>query len=197
VINLTKIAVATQNGGLDDQVSSIFGRCPTFTMVEAEDEEIKDSEVIQNEHADDADERSGAGIQAASLVANEGVDAVIAGNFGPNVASVLNQSGVEMVAVSNLSVREAVNKYLSGEVNPITQATAPAMSGAGGGRGQGMGRRMLSQQGTGRAPRVGTQPSDQTGTQKLEEDRIENLEKRVENIESMVKEIRKSIEDLK
>ena len=35
-----KIAVSTTKGGLEDNVSQIFGRCPTFTLVEVNDKEI-------------------------------------------------------------------------------------------------------------------------------------------------------------
>ncbi len=191
---MTKISVATQNGGLDDKVSSIFGRCQTFTIVETDEGEIKNSEVIQNKYAN---ERSGAGIQAASLVANSGAEAVIAGNFGPNVASVFSQSGIEMVPASNLSVRDAVNKYLKGEIEPVTQATTPAMSGSGGGRGRGGGRRMLSQQGSGSFSRREVErSSSQTGSGKPGE-KIESLENRVNKLENLIEEIKKSIEELK
>ncbi len=134
---MVRTAVATQGGGLDDQVSQVFGRCQTYTFVDVEGGEIQGSEVKQNQY-DNA--TGGAGIQAAGFIANQGADVVIAGNFGPNVASVFKQSGVEMVMASGMMVREAVQSYLDGNLQTVSQATAQTMSGSGGGRG--MGRRM-------------------------------------------------------
>ena len=38
-----KICVATNQGGLDDTVSAVFGRCQTYTFVDVEGKEIKDT----------------------------------------------------------------------------------------------------------------------------------------------------------
>lgn len=142
-----KIVVATTEGGLDDQVSPVFGRAQTFTVVEVEGEEIKGASVIQNPYVNAP---GGAGIQAAQLVANEGPDSVIAGNFGPNVAGVLSQAGIEMYTAGGISVREAVRKYLKGELSPVA-AGAPGPMPMYGGMGMGMGMGM----GRGRGGRMG------------------------------------------
>ena len=67
-----KIAVATMKGGLEDSVSPVMGRCQTFTVVEVAGEEITVTEIIENKFAEAA---GGAGIQAAQLVADQGVGA--------------------------------------------------------------------------------------------------------------------------
>ena len=119
---MTRIFVAaTDSGGPGDLVFPNFGRAPTFTVVEVEGNEIKKATVIDNPYASAA---GGAGIQAAQLVAERGAEAVFAGNFGPNASGVLAQAGVKMVPVSGLTVREAVEKYLRGELSP-TQAPGP------------------------------------------------------------------------
>ncbi|MFP4005680.1 MAG: NifB/NifX family molybdenum-iron cluster-binding protein [Candidatus Hadarchaeia archaeon] len=200
---MVRLVVATQQGGLEDQVSPVFGRCQTYTTVDAENGEIKNAEVAQNQYAN---AMSGAGIQAAGFVANQGAEAVIAGNFGPNVASVLNQSGVKMVPASGMSVREAVQKYLDGEIEPVAQATSAAKAGmgGGGGRGMGMGRGMRTQQPSQQPTQGPTQqrqqPSGAQGqrpSQSTQGDRIDNLENRLEKLESQLKEITKGLEDLK
>ncbi|MFW5912268.1 MAG: NifB/NifX family molybdenum-iron cluster-binding protein [Candidatus Hadarchaeota archaeon] len=139
---MKKIVVATQQGGLEDQVSPVFGRCQTYTVVEVEEGKIKNSRVFQNEYINTM---SGAGIQAAGFVTNQNAEAVISGNFGPNVTSVLNQSGVKMVPVSGMNVKEAVENYLQGELQPVSQATIPAKRGIGRGGGRGMGGEMKNQ----------------------------------------------------
>lgn len=133
-----KIAVATTKGGLDDTVSPVMGRCLTFTLVEVEGEEIKKTEVVKN---DFAAATGGAGVQAAQFVANQKVEAVIAGNFGPNAFGILDQAGVKVVQAQG-TVRDMVMKYAKGELEPLDSSTAPlfgGMGGRGGGQGRGMG----------------------------------------------------------
>lgn len=138
-----KIVVGTNKGGLDDTVSPVFGRCPTYSVVECEGNEIKDSTVEINPGFSAA---GGAGIQAAQYVSGLNAEAVIAGNFGPNAASVLNQTGVKMIQAQG-NVKDVVSRYLKGELQPITAPTVKDHFGMGrggsggrGGYGRGQGR---------------------------------------------------------
>lgn len=136
---------ATVAGGLEDQVSQVFGRTPTFTVVEVEDGKISRASVIPNPYGNVP---SGAGIQAAQLVAEKSPRAAFAGDFGPNVAGVLSQAGIEMIPVSGITVRQAVEQYLSGRLAPMSGAYAGP--GFGPGMGRGMGRGMGYGAGMGR-----------------------------------------------
>lgn len=199
---MVKIVVATQNGGLDDQVSQVFGRCQTYTVVKVENGKIQNSEVVQNQYAN---AMSGAGIQAAGFVTNEGAEAIISGNFGPNVASVLNQAGVKMVPASGLSVREAVQKYLDRELEPISEATSAAKSGMGQSGGRGMGRKMMNQQNPQTSKSQGQKPSNTQNRQVSSDEEgessqkgeLESLENRIEGLEDQLNQVVKSLEDLK
>ena len=132
-----KICVATTKGGLEDMVSPIFGRCPTYTFVEVEGKEIKNTEIVQNDFAQAA---GGAGIQASQFVAGKGSNVVIAGSYGPNAFPILNQASIKVVSTTGISVKDAVMKYLNGELQEIAQATGPAYGGIpGGGMGRGGG----------------------------------------------------------
>ncbi len=202
---MVRLIVSTQQGGLDDQVSQVFGRCQTYTIVDVENGDIKNVDVVQNQYAN---AMSGAGIQAAGFVANQGAEAVISGNYGPNVVSVLKQSGVKMISASGMSVREAVQKYLNGNLESVSQPTSAAKSGMGGGGGRGMGmgmgRGMRSQQpsqqpiqqGQQSAGTSGQQPS-QPSSEGNKEVRIDKLENRLEKLEGQLDEIMKGLEDLK
>ena len=130
-----RIAVATVNGGLDDIVNVQFGRTPTFTIVDVEDGEIKNVKVIQNPYSSAP---SGAGVQISQMIINENCNVVIAGNIGPNSYEILSMGGVDMRNGSGLTVREAVERYLRGELPPITPRGG---YGRGGGRGMGRGKR--------------------------------------------------------
>ena len=116
-----KIIVATNRGGLEDDVSPVFGRCQTFTIIEAEGSEIKNVEVVPNQFANAV---HGAGIQAGQWVVSQKAKAVIAGNFGPNVSSILQQAGIEMI-VAQGKVKEVVEKYLRGELRSPSTPPSP------------------------------------------------------------------------
>ena len=132
-----KICIASNsNGGLEDTVSMQFGRCPTFTVVEIEGNSIKDAYVIPNPGASAA---SGAGMQAGQAVVNEGCKVLIAGAIGPNSAQVLTLGGVEMRTSPEIKVKEAVEKYIKGEL-PIASVSEEGGIGRGTGRGMGQGR---------------------------------------------------------
>ena len=139
-----RIAVATNTGGLEDTVSQVFARAPTFTIADVENGEIKDVRVMRNPAASAG---GGAGIQAAQILINEGVQAIVAGNFGPNASGLLAQTGVAMIASSGTKVEEAVKSAEkagpSASANLPPVAPSPVMPygmGYGGGMGYGMGR---------------------------------------------------------
>lgn len=144
-----KILVATSGeGGLGDIVSPVFGRCPIFTIVDIEGKDINNVKVVQNQYASGT---GGVGIQVAQFAVNEKVNVVMAGNFGPNASTVLMQAKIEAIQISNITVKEAVTKYLNKELpttqqNPlITSANGPGM-----GYGRGRGRDMRRGRGGGR-----------------------------------------------
>ena len=129
-----RIVVATVRGGLEDFVNQAFGRTPTFTIVDVEDGEIKNVRVVPNPSASAP---RGAGVQAAQFCIDEGANAVISGQFGPNSSQVLQASGIRFVsAPPTMRVEEAIRAFLRGE---LTQAIFGPEGGAGMGRGRGMG----------------------------------------------------------
>jgi Uncharacterized conserved protein len=155
-----KIGVASSGkGGLDDMTSPVFGRCLAFTIVEVDGKEIKSSYTVNNSFSGAT---GGAGIQSAQMLITEGIKVIIAGNYGPNASTVFGQAGVEMVSLQGIPVKDAVMKYLSGEVKGgITQPTGQPMSGRGTGMGRGMGQGMGTGMGRGMG-RAGTMPPTQT-----------------------------------
>ncbi|AHF80473.1 NifB/NifX family molybdenum-iron cluster-binding protein [Thermococcus paralvinellae] len=132
-----RFIIATRKGGLDDFVTQSFGRASTFTIVDVDENgNIINVQVVQNPAYTAP---KGAGIQAAQLCINEGVDIVIAGQFGPNSSQVLQAAGIKFVsAPPTMTVEQAVQAYLRGE---LTQPILGA-EGGGRGRGKGMGRGM-------------------------------------------------------
>ncbi len=173
-----KMALATNRGGLEDMVSPTFGMTPTFTIVEVDEGKIKRVEVIENTFANAF---GGAGIRAAELIANKGAKVAIAGNFGPNVFMVFSQAGIEAFVAHGITVKEAVEKYLRGEL----QRFSPG-AGFVGGRGMGMGKRMRAFYAP---PSPTTPPTTPASSINLEE-RISRLEKDIAEIKKMIKELK-------
>ena len=136
-----RIAFASAgSGGLDDTISSVFGRAPTFTIVDIENGEIKDVKTLENPASKLP---GGAGIQAAQFIVEQGVTHVVAGNFGPNASMVLSQMGIEMIIMSSMKIKDAIEKIKSGDYQRFEaqEALGAPIMGPGGygrwGRGEG------------------------------------------------------------
>ena len=136
-----KIAVSAMADNLDAMVDARFGRCAYFVIVEVEGNEIKSSEAVKNPGVTAI---GGAGIQAAQIVANKGVEALITGNIGPNAFAALSGTGIKVITgIGGITVKGAVQRYLKGELKETKQPTTPGFGpgrGMGRGMGPGMGR---------------------------------------------------------
>ena len=142
-----KVAITTNPpGGLNATLNLQFGRCPMFTIIEIDASgNIVNTKIIPNPGTQ---AMHGAGPLAAQTVAQEGVDTIISGNFGPNASNALMSLGIKMYqAPPNITVRDAINMLLSGTLAPASPVGAP---GYGMGRGMGRGRGMGMSGGMGR-----------------------------------------------
>ena len=166
-----RILVATNVGGLDDNVSMVFSRAPTFTIIEVEGNEIKNVNVMPNQFANAV---HGAGIQVAQFIASQGIDVVIGGNFGPNVSSILSQYGIQMISAQG-RVREVVEKFLKGELTPqsLPPSSPPSM------------------------PSLPPPPTPPSMPSPSLNERIKMLEEEIARIEDLVEEVKKAIKELK
>ena len=147
-----KIAISSTGRSIDAQVDARFGRCPFFILV---DPASGDVEVLENEASTTA---TGAGIQAAQMVANAGVEAVITGNLGPKAADVLAAAGLKVYTGRTGTVRQVMQQYGSGglEATSSPSPSPPAnISGAGGSAAIGTGRAGGRGMGRGRGRRCG------------------------------------------
>jgi predicted Fe-Mo cluster-binding NifX family protein len=127
-------------GGLNEIFSQRFGRCDSFTFVTIENNEIAEVRSIENPAKD---EMGGAGIKAAQFVGNSKVKDVIVGFVGPNAAQSLNALKINMLKAPDrqLTVKEALDLYINGNLSIISSSNVMNRAGAGGGRGMGRGRR--------------------------------------------------------
>jgi predicted Fe-Mo cluster-binding NifX family protein len=141
-----KIAVSASSPDLESPVDPRFGRCPYYLIV---DPETMEFEAVENPYVSAS---SGAGIQAAQLVAQKNAEAVLTGSCGPNAFQTLKSAGVKVVTGVTSTIAEAVRKYASGkEFREASGPDVPPHLGMGPGMiaGMGRGRRMVRSPGKG------------------------------------------------
>ncbi len=120
-----KVAVSAKGQTLDAEIDPRFGRCQYLIFI--------DTESMEYEAHNNADSSagSGAGIATAQVVANRGVQAVLTGNIGPNAHRVLAEAGIETMTGVSGTIKEAVERYRSGNINIASGPTVGAHAGIG------------------------------------------------------------------
>jgi predicted Fe-Mo cluster-binding NifX family protein len=146
-----RIVVTSSGVDLRAPASPLFGRCRAYVFVETESMTF---EAVENPAIGAA---SGAGIQAAQFVVQQGAGAVVTGNLGPNAYDVFQSAGVPVYLFGGGTVRQAAEAFKTGLLQSIGGATTQAGTGIGAlagsaaetggpqwnvgiGRGRGMGR---------------------------------------------------------
>jgi predicted Fe-Mo cluster-binding NifX family protein len=130
-----KIAIACQGMKLESQVDARFGRCPYFLIIDSKTSKFT---ALKNTAGQAF---QGAGISAAQMIADKGVEAVAAGNFGPKALSVLGSAEIKVYAgVSGIKAGEALEKIKKGGLKPLDKTAFSFSGGMGIGRGWGQGR---------------------------------------------------------
>ena len=113
-----KIAVSAIGTNLDASVDIRFGRCQYFIIVDSDTLEF---EAIKNPNIGIM---SRAGIQSGRMLADRDVQAILTGDVGPNAFQILSATGIQVIAGVNGTVREAIRQFNSGQLQPVTRATA-------------------------------------------------------------------------
>ncbi len=130
-----KIVVTATGMTLDSSVDPRFGRAACLLVIDSDSGALL--EAIDNSQGQNA--AHGAGIGAAAMVADRGVQAILTGQVGPKAMAVIDQAGIRVVSGVSGSVREAVEKFRSGAPVQGGSTSGAAGGGMGGGRGQGCG----------------------------------------------------------
>lgn len=106
------IAVSTKtHEGLNDVVSSVFGRSKTFTIIQVKDGEVKNVRVIDNPAAS---YKYGAGPVAVKTLADLKVNLVISDLLGPGALSVLEHYKMDHYSVKpDKKVSDSIKEVLS------------------------------------------------------------------------------------
>jgi predicted Fe-Mo cluster-binding NifX family protein len=172
-----KIAISSTGPDLDAEVDPRFGRCQCYVVVDPATEEL---EVLDNEAAMMS---GGAGIQAAQMIANSGVDAVITGNLGPNAADTLEATGLKVYLGVIGTVRQALQQYIEGQLQEATGPSVDANFGTatpGGGTGMAAGMGMGRGMGRGYSSEPQVTPANDLEELKMQKDKLQEQMKRIE-----------------
>ncbi len=178
---MVKIAISATGPGLDANVDPRFGRCQYFIIVDAETMQF---ETLENSSGAAA---GGAGISAAQMVANKGAEIALTGNCGPNAYQTLSAAGVQVISGVSGTVRNAVEAYKAGRLQPSVQPNVESHYGMGMGRSRGMGMGM----GRGMMSPPGSVPQEANPGQEMQV-----LKAQTESLEQQLTQIRRRLEEL-
>ncbi len=118
-----KIVVTCTGNDLNAQTNPRFGRCPTYIFVETETMAF---EALPNPAATAS---GGAGVQAAQFIVEQGAQAVLSGNLGPNAMEVLQAANIPAYLINAGSVRQAVEAFKAGQLEAMAEANVQAHAG--------------------------------------------------------------------
>ncbi len=115
---MKKIAVTSEGPSLDDLLDPRFGRAAGFIIV--------DPQTLDFEYLDNGASQAmaqGAGIQAAENIANSEANVVLTGYVGPKAFAALEAAGIRIGQnMEDITVRQAVERFISGDVDWAQQA---------------------------------------------------------------------------
>lgn len=153
-----KIAITATGTTLDAEVDPRLGRCQYFIIA---DPQTMEFEALDNSSAMAA---GGAGISAAQMIADKGIEAVLTGNCGPNAHQVLASAGIQIITGVSGKIKDAVEGYRDGKFKTSSQPNVPDHFGTSADPGTGGGMGM----GSGMTPPVSQAPQQQNPEQELE-----------------------------
>ena len=122
-----KIAISTSGKTLDSPFDSRFGRAAAFCIV---DTETGECESFDNPALSAS---GGAGVQASQFVAEQGVQAVVSGAFGPNAFDTLAAAEIEMFLAPGNEIHTAAEILEMFKAGQLTKAKAATHEGHHGG----------------------------------------------------------------
>jgi len=109
--DIMKVAITAKGTLLTDAVDPRFGRAPYILIVDVDSMEY---EVLDN--SINVSAFKGAGIQAATMVADKGAEVLLTGYCGPNAFKTVNAAAIRVVNDVAGTVEEAINAFKNGPV---------------------------------------------------------------------------------
>jgi predicted Fe-Mo cluster-binding NifX family protein len=110
-MSFMNVAVTAKGTHLSDEVDPRFGRAPYILIVDTETMKYESLDNSENVNA-----FKGAGIQAATMIAEKGAEVLLTGYCGPNAFKTVQAAGMKVVSDVTGTVEQAVKTFLSGKV---------------------------------------------------------------------------------
>ena len=110
-----RIAISADSDDfLDSKIGMHFGRCPFFILIDIEDREVKEVSSIENPFY-----KAHSPGQVPGFINSQGANVMLAGGMGRRAVEFFEQLGIEPVSGASGTVRQAVEKYLGGELSGV------------------------------------------------------------------------------
>jgi predicted Fe-Mo cluster-binding NifX family protein len=110
-----RIAISAENeNGLDSPVSQHFGRCPYFTLVDVEGQEITGITSVNNPYYGHHEPG-----QVPAFIKSQGADIMLTGGMGGRAVAFFQQYDIQPVTGASGSARQALQNYLAGELRDV------------------------------------------------------------------------------
>ena len=107
-----RIAISVDDSNaLDSQISAHFGRCPYFILVDVEGQDVEAVNAVENPYY--GNHTPG---QVPAFVHSQGADVMLAGGMGRRAVNFFQEYGIQAVTGASGTVREALQRYLGGEL---------------------------------------------------------------------------------
>ena len=112
---MKRIALASEDAhGLEGIISAHFGRCPYYTLVNVEGDQILGSEVVKNPYF--PNHQPGV---IPQFIHSQKASVMIAGGMGPMAIDFFTQLGIDVATGVQGKVRDVVEAYLRGEIQGV------------------------------------------------------------------------------
>jgi predicted Fe-Mo cluster-binding NifX family protein len=118
-----KIAISSNSGSPDQKFQSRFARCAYFAVFD-QNQESWDS--LKNPAVDS---QGGAGPKVVQFLADNGIQTVISGRFGPHAFTALQAAGIEAYLAVQGSPEALVRAQQAGELTLASGASGPGRHG--------------------------------------------------------------------
>lgn len=114
-----KICVPTMgNKGLEENIGEHFGRVPTYTIVDVENNKVK---VVQN-----TSEHMGGVGYPPEIMTKEGVTILVCRGLGRRAITMFNETGIKVYIGASGTVKDAVTAFLQGHLQKAKEGDACA-----------------------------------------------------------------------
>jgi predicted Fe-Mo cluster-binding NifX family protein len=108
-----RIAISIENNnGLESTVSHHFGRCPYFALVDVNGKDVEALNIVANPFYG----RHQPG-QVPGFIHSQRADVMLCGGMGGRAIQFFQQYGIETATGAGGNVRDALEKYLGGELS--------------------------------------------------------------------------------